>query len=105
MCSPGSGSPSRSNRELVIAPVHVGRGCFVGTGSVLRKDTVMEDGARLEELSLLTTGGRIQRDETWVNSAPSAELAARVSKWTFWTWFREPLDIISFLFSLLACIG
>lgn len=37
-----------------------------------------------------------------VDSAPSAELSARVSKWTFWSWFREPLDIISFLFSLLA---
>jgi hypothetical protein len=37
-----------------------------------------------------------------LDSGPSAELSARVSKWTFWTWFREPLDIISFLFSLLA---
>jgi hypothetical protein len=37
-----------------------------------------------------------------LDSAPSAELSARVSKWTFWTWFREPLDIISFLCSLLA---
>jgi hypothetical protein len=35
-------------------------------------------------------------------AAPSAELVARVSRWTFWTWFREPLDIISFLYSLLA---
>ena len=37
-----------------------------------------------------------------VESAPTAELAARVSRWAFWSWFREPLDIISFLFSLLA---
>jgi hypothetical protein len=37
-----------------------------------------------------------------LDSAPSAEPSARVSKWTFWTWFREPLDIISFLCSLLA---
>src|SRR5437870_5056463 len=36
------------------------------------------------------------------NSAPSAELSARVARWTYWTWFREPLDIISFLCSLLA---
>jgi hypothetical protein len=35
-------------------------------------------------------------------SAPSAELSARVARWTFWTWFREPLDIISLLCSLLA---
>lgn len=37
-----------------------------------------------------------------LDSAPSPELLARVSRWTFWSWFREPLDIISFLFSLLA---
>jgi hypothetical protein len=34
-----------------------------------------------------------------LDSAPSAELSARVAKWT---WFREPLDFISFLCSLLA---
>jgi hypothetical protein len=37
-----------------------------------------------------------------VDSPPSAELSARVARWTYWTWFREPLDIISFLCSLLA---
>jgi hypothetical protein len=37
-----------------------------------------------------------------VDSPPSAELLARVARWTYWTWFREPLDIISFLCSLLA---
>jgi hypothetical protein len=37
-----------------------------------------------------------------INSAPSPELSARVARWTFWSWFREPLDIISFLCFLLA---
>jgi hypothetical protein len=37
-----------------------------------------------------------------LDSIPSVELLARVSRWTFWTWFREPLDILSFLCSLLA---
>ena len=37
-----------------------------------------------------------------LDSTPTVELSARVSRWTRWTWFREPLDIISFLFSLLA---
>jgi hypothetical protein len=36
------------------------------------------------------------------NSTPTVELSARVIKWTFWTKFREPLVIISFLCSLLA---
>lgn len=30
------------------------------------------------------------------------ELSARVASWTYWSWFREPLDIISFLCVLLA---
>ena len=37
-----------------------------------------------------------------LDSAPSAGLSARVSRWRFWTWFREPLDLISFLCSLFA---
>jgi hypothetical protein len=37
-----------------------------------------------------------------LDSTPSTELSARVSRWTFWTWFREPLDIISFICSLSA---
>lgn len=37
-----------------------------------------------------------------LDAAPSAELSARVSRWTFLTMFREPLDVISFLTWLLA---
>ena len=37
-----------------------------------------------------------------LDSAPSPELSARVARWTYWSWFREPLDIISLLCSLLA---
>ena len=37
-----------------------------------------------------------------LDSPPSAELTARVARWTFWTWLREPLDVISFLAFLLA---
>lgn len=37
-----------------------------------------------------------------LDSPPSAELSARVARWTYWTWFREPLDMVSFLCSLLA---
>jgi hypothetical protein len=37
-----------------------------------------------------------------IDSLPSAELSARVASWTFWTWFREPLDIISIVCFLLA---
>ncbi|SRR6266498_263705 len=37
-----------------------------------------------------------------LGSAPSPELSARVARWTYWTWFREPLDVVSFGCSLLA---
>ena len=37
-----------------------------------------------------------------LDSSPSAELSARVDAWTFWTWFREPLDVVSLLASLWA---
>jgi hypothetical protein len=40
-----------------------------------------------------------------LDSPPSAELSERVASWTYWTWFREPLDIISFLCFLLALYG
>ena len=37
-----------------------------------------------------------------LNSPPSAELSERVANWIRWSWFREPLDIVSFLCFLLA---
>ncbi len=37
-----------------------------------------------------------------VDSPPSSELHARVSSWVFWSWFREPLDIISLFCFLLS---
>lgn len=37
-----------------------------------------------------------------LNAPPSAELSARASRWTYWSWFREPLDIVSFLCWLLS---
>lgn len=55
--------------ELVIGPVRIGRHCFVGARSVVREHTVMGDGARLEDLSLLPAGGAIPAGETWAGSA------------------------------------
>ncbi len=40
-----------------------------------------------------------------LTAGPSAELSARVARWTFWTWFREPLDLVSFVSFLLALRG
>jgi hypothetical protein len=37
-----------------------------------------------------------------LDAPPSTELSARVASWAFWSWFREPLDILSFISFLLA---
>lgn len=37
-----------------------------------------------------------------LDAAPSTELTRRVSRWTFLSWFREPLDVISFVTWLIA---
>jgi non-ribosomal peptide synthetase-like protein len=60
---------------LIVGPATIGRSCFVGTRCVLREHTVLEDGARLEDLSLLPAGGRIRRDESWAGS-PARRAAA-----------------------------
>src|SRR5439155_1070389 len=61
--------------ELVIGPVEIGRRCFAGTWSILCAGTIMEDGARLEDLSLLPSGTRVPKGETWTGSP--ARLAPR----------------------------
>jgi hypothetical protein len=40
-----------------------------------------------------------------LDSTASEELVARVAQWTTLTWYREPLDAISFLSFLLALYG
>jgi non-ribosomal peptide synthetase-like protein len=59
---------SVANGELAIGPISIGRNCLVGTGSVVGTDVVMEDSARLEDLSLLPNGLRIPAGETWAGS-------------------------------------
>ena len=53
---------------LLLGTIDIGRNCYVGTRAVLREDTVLEDGARLDDLSLLRRGDRIPRGETWAGS-------------------------------------
>jgi non-ribosomal peptide synthetase-like protein len=62
--------------NLVIGPVSAGRDCLVGTRSVLCPGTSMEDGARLEDLSLVPGGTRIPANETWSGSPARRAFAA-----------------------------
>ncbi|MBI5397076.1 MAG: amino acid adenylation domain-containing protein, partial [Verrucomicrobia bacterium] len=56
------------NGRLIIGPVTIGNGCYVGTRSMVRENAVIEDGAALEDLSMLPAGGRIPRGERWAGS-------------------------------------
>ena len=53
---------------LRIGTISVGKNCFVGARTAVRENTVIEDGAALEDLSLLPRGGKIACSETWAGS-------------------------------------
>jgi len=68
------------NGELVIDAVSVGGDCLVGTRSVLCPGAAMEEGARLEDLSLVQSGVRIPGGETWAGSPAQRVAASRVDE-------------------------
>lgn len=50
---------------LVIAPIEIGKDCFVGMHCAVGLDTSMEDGARLDDMSLLPDNTAIPAGEGW----------------------------------------
>ena len=48
---------------LVLGDVDIGNDCFVGMHCALGLDVLMKDGARLDDLSLLADGARMERGE------------------------------------------
>lgn len=57
-----------SDGMLHLGPISVGRECVIGSRSFLEPGTRMEDGARLDDLSMLPSGSVIARGETWRGS-------------------------------------
>ena len=53
------------DRVLKASRLRVGRGCTIGAGSVILYDSEMEDGARLDALSLLMKGERLPARTAW----------------------------------------
>ena len=90
--------------ELVVGPVHIGKGCFVGARSILSDSTVLEDEARLEDLSFLPRGARIPRGETWAGSP--ARHAPGQHPTPPWPSERSPFqrDAIAALYGVLVLI-
>src|SRR5204863_6699130 len=56
------------DRILKASWMRIGRGCEVGAGSVVLYDTEMEDGSRLDSLSLLMKGEVLPAGTCWVGS-------------------------------------
>ncbi len=56
------------DRALKAAPLRIGRRCEVGALSVVLYDSEMEDGARLDALSLLMKGERLPAGTSWAGS-------------------------------------
>ena len=62
---------------LKLGTIDIGKRCFVGTRSNLREDTVMEDNAALEDLSLLSRGKTIPKGEVWKGSPAVRSVVGR----------------------------
>ena len=61
---------------LKIGRVSIGENCYIGIHSTLGLNTAMEDGTRLDNLSLLQDGGNIPAGESWSGSpAQPAEVS------------------------------
>jgi hypothetical protein len=54
--------------SLHIAPIKIGRDCFVGNRCAIGANTVMEDGTGLGDLSMLPDGSRVPAGELWTGS-------------------------------------
>jgi non-ribosomal peptide synthetase-like protein len=73
--------------RLILAPITIGKRCFVGNRAIVAGGTQMADNAQLEDLSLLPAGELIPAGETWRGSparrvalsAPESEPIARPS--------------------------
>jgi hypothetical protein len=105
---PGTGVPL----QTFWIPVHAGITVFIISSLILTWKEI-----KVRRLLLIGVGSYIimrvwsvlffiremlEFQRVPLDSPPSAELSARVASWTYWTWFREPLDIISYLCFLLA---
>ena len=60
--------------------VRVGRRCAVGAGSVVLYDTEMEDGSRLDALSLLMKGETLPAGTAWAGIPASRRERDRVGR-------------------------
>ncbi len=53
---------------LKLGTINIGKNCYVGTSCILGRETVMEDGSELENLTLLPPGTTVPQGEIWAGS-------------------------------------
>ena len=53
---------------LKLGRIEIGKDCAVGIRSVVGQDSILEDGAALNDMSMLPPGGRIPAGESWLGS-------------------------------------
>jgi non-ribosomal peptide synthetase-like protein len=89
---------------LRIGPVTIGERCFVGTRAVLGIGTVLEDEARLEDLSLLPAEGTIPRGQRWLGS-PARHLADDEERAGSAAAHQRPSRLRRFLLGIVYALG
>ncbi len=92
------------NGRLNLGRITIGRNCFVGTRSAVREDTVMGNGAALEDLSLLPRGTVIPAGETWAGS-PARRTGSKTGARPAGAQTARPGAVRRFGFGMLHAIG
>ena len=93
---------------LHIAPITIGRGCWVGNRCAIGGNAVMEDGSGLDDLSMLTDGARVPAGELW-KGAPAAragrlEAEAARAPWSFLTGLVQSAGVFILPLVILAAV-
>ena len=93
---------------LRIAPIRIGKRCWVGNRAFLGSDTVMEDGSGLGHLSMLPDAKRIPAGELWCGSpaAPAGKLTPEPAQavWSLGTAFFQLLGVFTIPLVTLAAV-
>lgn len=93
---------------LRIAPVRIGKRCWVGNRALLGCDTVMEDGSGLDHLSMLPDGTTLPAGELWCGSpaAPAGRLEAEpaIPPWSLGTAFFQLIGAFTIPLVTIAAV-
>ena len=94
--------------KLKIGPVTIGRNCWIGSRCALGTDVVMEDGAGLDDLSMLPDGTRVPAGAFWRGSpaTPAGRLEPEETRppWTAAAWGKHLVGIFLFPIIIMSAI-